>query len=162
MCGRITNGVTWEEMHRRYGLINSHAPNLRPSWNVAPTQNLGAIVFENDEDDGLVYARMRWGLIPRWWKKPLKDLPSTFNARGETVAEKPMFRSAFKLRRCLIPVSGFYEWKGKRGAKEPHYISMADGGIHGWKGYWTPVCGGQVAFATMSAMPVEIPSIDLK
>ena len=63
---------------------------------------------------------MRWGLVPSWWKKPLRELPSTFNARAETVAEKPMFRAALEARRCLIPASGFYEWTGKPGAKTPH------------------------------------------
>ncbi|BDV36520.1 MULTISPECIES: SOS response-associated peptidase [Methylocystis] len=70
---------------------------------------------------------MRWGLIPSWWKKPLNELPSTFNARAETLAEKPMFRSAFKSHRCIIPASGFYEWTGKPGAKTPHYFSAPDG-----------------------------------
>jgi putative SOS response-associated peptidase YedK len=70
---------------------------------------------------------MRWGLVPSWWKKPLSDLPLTFNARAETVAEKPMFRSAFKSRRCVIPASGFYEWTGAKGAKTPHYFSAPDG-----------------------------------
>ena len=58
---------------------------------------------------------MRWGLIPGWWKKSRKDVPATFNARAETVAEKPMFRGAFKDRRCIIPASGFYEWTGEQG-----------------------------------------------
>ena len=57
-------------------------------------------------------VQMRWGFAPSWWKKPLRELPATFNARAETVAEKPMFRSAFKSRRCIIPASGFYEWTG--------------------------------------------------
>ena len=52
---------------------------------------------------------MRWGLIPSWWKKPLKELPATFNARRESVAAKPMFRDAYRQRRCIIPMSGFYE-----------------------------------------------------
>src|SRR5271155_1101736 len=57
---------------------------------------------------------MRWGLVPSWWSKPLKELKlATFNARAETVAEKPFFRSAFKRNRCLIPVSGYYEWQDK-------------------------------------------------
>jgi putative SOS response-associated peptidase YedK len=55
---------------------------------------------------------MRWGLVPSWWSKLLKELKlATFNARAETVAEKPFFRSAFKRSRCLIPVSGYYEWQ---------------------------------------------------
>ena len=54
---------------------------------------------------------MRWGLVPSWWKKTAKETPSTFNARAETVADKPMFRAAFKRSRCLIPASGYYEWE---------------------------------------------------
>ncbi len=65
--------------------------------------------------------------MPAWWKKPLSELPSTFNARAETVAEKPMFRSAFKSRRCVIPASGFYEWTSTPGAKTPRYFSAPDG-----------------------------------
>jgi putative SOS response-associated peptidase YedK len=53
---------------------------------------------------------MRCGLIPGWWKKTAKEVPSTFNARAETVAQKPMFRSAFKGTRCIVPASGYYEW----------------------------------------------------
>jgi putative SOS response-associated peptidase YedK len=63
-------------------------------------------------------------------------LPSTFNARAETVAEKPMFRSAFKSRRCIIPVSGFYEWTGKPGSKTPHYFSARDGDPLAFAGLW--------------------------
>jgi putative SOS response-associated peptidase YedK len=66
---------------------------------------------------------MRWSLDPSWWKESLSELPSTFNARTETVAEKPMFRAAFKACRCIIPASGFYEWTGKARAKTPHYFS---------------------------------------
>src|SRR4051812_29346769 len=57
---------------------------------------------------------MRWGLIPGWWKKSPKEMPATFNARAESVADKPMFRNAFKGRRCIIPASGFYEWTGDK------------------------------------------------
>ncbi len=79
---------------------------------------------------------MRWGLVPSWWKKPLNELPSTFNARAETVVEKPMFRSAFKSRRCVIPASGFYEWIGKPGAKTPHYFSARSGAPLAFAGLW--------------------------
>jgi putative SOS response-associated peptidase YedK len=54
---------------------------------------------------------MRWGLIPSRWKKSAKEIPTTFNARAETLADKPMFRDAFKRNRCLIPASGYYEWQ---------------------------------------------------
>jgi putative SOS response-associated peptidase YedK len=70
---------------------------------------------------------VRWGLIPNWWKKPLKDLPATFNARVETVSEKPMFRGAYVNRRCVVPASGFYEWTGPKGAKQPHIFVDAQG-----------------------------------
>ena len=60
-------------------------------------------------EGGRELVSMRWGLVPVWWKKPLKEVPATFNARAETVALKPMFPDAFKKRRCIIPASGFLE-----------------------------------------------------
>ena len=71
---------------------------------------------------------MRWGLIPSWWSKPLKELRlATFNARAETVTEKPFFRGAFKRNRCLIPVSGYYEWQDTPSGKQPWYFTARDG-----------------------------------
>ena len=125
MCGRFVIDATWEELREWYNLINTTALNLRPSYNVTPTQKI--LICANADGPGtLSVSTARWGLIPVWWKKPLKDLPSTINARGETVAEKPMFRSAFKHRRCLIPVSGFYEWLRTDDGKQPFYISMRE------------------------------------
>jgi putative SOS response-associated peptidase YedK len=66
--------------------------------------------------------------VPSWWSKPLKELKlATFNARAETVAKKPFFRSAFKRTRCLIPVSGYYEWQDKPSGKQPYYFTARDG-----------------------------------
>ncbi|MGI9378887.1 MAG: SOS response-associated peptidase family protein, partial [Methyloligellaceae bacterium] len=97
MCGRFVIDATWEELREWYNLINTTPLKLRPSYNVTPTQNI--LICANTDGPGtLTASTARWGLIPNWWKKPLKDLPSTINARGETVAEKPMFRSAFKSR----------------------------------------------------------------
>jgi putative SOS response-associated peptidase YedK len=71
---------------------------------------------------------MRWGLMPSWWSKPLKGLKlATFNARAETVAQKPFFPSAFKRTRCLIPVSGYYERQDTLGGKQPCYFTARDG-----------------------------------
>ena len=62
-----------------------------------------------------------------FWKKTLKELPATFNARAETLAEKPMFHAAFQRRRCIIPASGFFEWTGEKVNKQPHLFKAADG-----------------------------------
>lgn len=70
---------------------------------------------------------VRWGLIPTWRKKPRREGPTTFNARAETVAQKPMFRGAFKYRRCIIPASGFYEWTSGKDARQAHLFTAADG-----------------------------------
>ena len=71
---------------------------------------------------------MRWGLIPRWWSKTLKDAKmATFNARAETIETKPFFRDAFKRSRCLIPMSGYYEWQDTPGGKQPWYFTARDG-----------------------------------
>ena len=125
MCGRFTQLFTWQELHDLYELSNALAPNLRASWNVAPTQDIGVIVAEGGTR---VYKTMRWGLVPSWAKDE-KIGNSLINARLESAATKPAFRAAWKARRCLIPASGFYEWRtaavpGKpKPAKQPFYIS---------------------------------------
>ena len=82
--------------------------------------------------------QMRWGLVPSWWNKPLKELRlATFNARAETVVEKPFFRSAFKRTRCLISASGYYEWKTIGKEKQPYYFTRRDGQIMTIAGLWS-------------------------
>jgi putative SOS response-associated peptidase YedK len=77
--------------------------------------------------DGTRQRPMRWGLVPSWWSKPSKELKlATFNARAETVAEKPMFRGAFKRTRCLIPVSGYYEWQEERRGSARRPVDRAE------------------------------------
>jgi putative SOS response-associated peptidase YedK len=65
--------------------------------------------------------------VPSWWKKKAKETPGTFNARAETVAEKPMFRSALNRSRCLIPASGYYEWQNTPTGKQPYYYTAQGG-----------------------------------
>ncbi len=105
-------------------------------------------------DGGRELVSMRWGLVPVWWKKPLKEVPATFNARAETVAEKPMFRDAFKRRRCIIPASGFFEWTGGKGEKIPHLFTAGDGSpVLAFAGLWhrwtDPASGDEVLSATV-------------
>ncbi len=123
MCGRFTQAYTWQEVHAFLGVIGP-ARNLRPRYNVSPTTQIEIV---RGGGEGRTLAPVRWGLVPGWWKKPLKELPATFNARAETVAEKPMFRSAYKARRCIIPASGFYEWTGPKTDRQPMFISAKDG-----------------------------------
>lgn len=127
MCGRFTQLYSWEELVAFYRVHDKvAAPNLEQRYNICPTQTVDVIV-QDAEGGGLVRESMRWGLVPSWWKKSLRELPSTFNARAESVHEKPMFRTAFKTRRCLVPMSGFYEWTGEKSARQPWYITSAAG-----------------------------------
>src|ERR1700681_4055168 len=77
------------------------------------------------------------GLVPWWWKKTAKEAPATFNARAESVADKPMFRDSFKKRRCLIPASGYYEWKTTPEGKQPYYFTRRDGQPITIAGLWS-------------------------
>ena len=98
-------------------------PNLPARYNVAPTQQISAI--RPADGGGRALARMRWGLVPSW-AKDIKIGAKMFNARAETVASTPAFRSAFKHRRCLIPADGFYEWQAQSGGpKQPFYITSS-------------------------------------
>ena len=126
MCGRATYKLTWEEIVRLYRLTLDQTPvNTRARYNVCPTTTIDTIIAPEGNRQ---LVPMRWGLVPSWWSKSLKELKlATFNARAETVAEKPMFRSAFKRTRCLIPVSGYYEWQTTPEGKQPWYFTARDG-----------------------------------
>jgi putative SOS response-associated peptidase YedK len=132
MCGRFTQHYTWREIQELYGLVGA-ARNVEPRYNIAPTDRIDVVV---QRDGGRELVPMRWGLIPWWWKKALKDLPSTFNARAETVADKPMFRDAFKRGRCIVPASGYYEWRATAAGKQPYYITASDGAPLSIAGLW--------------------------
>ena len=128
MCGRFTDLYTWQQVYQYYSLIGETPANWGPNYNVCPTDPVGTILLR---DGRRRYERLRWGLVPYWWSKPLKELRlATFNARAETVDTKPFFRDAFRRRRCLIPVSGYYEWQyrdGPRKPPQPWYFTPADG-----------------------------------
>ncbi len=123
MCGRFTQNLSWAELHRLADLVGL-PENMAPRFNIAPTDQAYAICSEAGERR---LVRARWGLIPSWWKKTMGELPATFNARAETLTERPMFSGAFRARRCIIPVSGFYEWTGEKANRTPHYFSSPDG-----------------------------------
>ena len=93
-----------------------------PAFNIAPTQKVAAVRATADAGKNELVP-LKWGLIPSWAKDP-KIASSLINARAETVAEKPSFRSAFKRRRCLILADGYYEWTGKPGKKQPWHFHL--------------------------------------
>ena len=123
MCGRFTQAFTWAEVIAFYKLVDEIVPSLAASWNVAPTHNAGVIVLGRD---GLSFQPMRWGLVPSWAKDPSIG-SKLINARCETLGEKPAFRKALKSRRCIVPISGFYEWQRQGRGKQPYFVTSADG-----------------------------------
>jgi putative SOS response-associated peptidase YedK len=126
MCGRFTYRLTWEEIVRLYGLtLDQPARNTQARYNVCSTDPVDTIVEHNGKRE---LVPMRWGLVPRWWHKSIKEIKlATFNARAETITEKPFFREAFKRTLCLIPVSGYYEWQDTPNGKQPWYFAARDG-----------------------------------
>jgi putative SOS response-associated peptidase YedK len=118
MCGRYT--ASWD--HATFEkTFNAQAP-LFESWNIAPTQ-YAPIVWQPAGSRETLNAR--WGLIPKWVKKPVDFSANLFNARAETVNEKPSFKRPFESQRCIIPSSGFYEWK--KPSRQPYFIHGEDG-----------------------------------
>ena len=131
MCGRYTLRTPVEKLAEEFG-IDASSVELPPNYNVAPTQEVAAVLSEGGERR---LELLRWGLIPSWADDP--GIGSRMiNARAETAPEKPSFRRAFRERRCLIPADGFYEWKRMNGAKQPFYIRMKEGRPFAFAGLW--------------------------
>ena len=131
MCGRFIQCTSGEALAERFHL--PIIPDLTPRYNVAPSQSVGVIRVTHAGHREFV--ALRWGLVPAWSPEP-RTAYSTFNARAETVADKPTYRQAFRRRRCLIPSDGFYEWRrvGKR--KQPYCIAPTDGEPFAFAGLW--------------------------
>jgi putative SOS response-associated peptidase YedK len=124
MCGRITLRTPAAQLIEMF--LCTSVPELLPRYNIAPTQLVICIRSVRDQPLQREAVFMRWGLIPSW-AKDMSIASQTINARSETVAEKPSFRSAFAKRRCLIPIDGFYEWqKLSNGKKQPWLMESKD------------------------------------
>lgn len=159
MCGRFALTSGEQLLLELFGL--EEIPDMAPRYNIAPTQPVAAL-REKSSGSGRELAHFRWGLIPSWAKDPAIG-NRMINARSETAAEKPSFRSAIRRKRCLVVTDGFYEWKkspGGRGGKQPYFIGMADkkpfafGGI--WE-TWNDRDGGEVeSCAILTTTPNEL------
>jgi len=125
MCGRFTL-IDIEEIRERF---QTEPIDLKPSYNVAPSQNVSVIVKKG------WLALFRWGLIPYWAKDPSIG-NKLINAKAETIDEKPSFKNSFRSKRCLVVADGFYEWKKEGPAKRPHRITLKTKELFGFAGLW--------------------------
>jgi putative SOS response-associated peptidase YedK len=120
MCGRYVIISPPEALRRLFRY--SEQPNFPPRNNIAPTQPVPVVIFDN----GARHFRLvRWGLLPAWVKDP-RQFSLLINARAETVLEKPAFKNAMKRRRCLVPADGYYEWQSSGKIKQPYFIYPRD------------------------------------
>ena len=130
MCGRYTLTADPKTLQAEFGI--SIPENLAPRYNIAPTQPVPVVVAENGTPRLDVF---RWGLIPSWAKDP-RIGNKLINARAETIAEKPSFRTAFRRRRCLIPADGFFEWQKTPHGKQPVFIHLKNRRPFAFAGLW--------------------------
>lgn len=132
MCGRYSITTPAQAMQLVFS-FKGPLPNLQARWNVAPTQEVPVI---RKVEGGRELKMLRWGLVP-YWADDISGASRMINARGETVAEKPAYRAAFKSRRCLVPADGFYEWP-TRGPQtgQPVLFRMQDGEPFAFAGLW--------------------------
>jgi putative SOS response-associated peptidase YedK len=131
MCGRYALKATPDELLAYFGLDD--CADFSPRHNIPPGTDI-PVVRQSPEGRRVLHL-LRWGLVPHWAQDAASGARLN-NARGESVAAKPSFRDGFRRRRCLIPASGFYEWRTDGGSKQPYYISAADGEPLALGGLW--------------------------
>lgn len=132
MCGRYQVHTPTQQIARAFdAVLTEDAAVLTPRYNVAPSLQVPAIRVRHDTRE---LTALTWGLVPSW----SKDLSGTkpINARAETVFDTPLFRTAIRRRRCLLPADGFYEWQQRPGGRQPWHIGMLDDGLFAFGGIW--------------------------
>jgi putative SOS response-associated peptidase YedK len=132
MCGRFTLGATATDLAAQFNLTT--VPTWTPRYNIAPTQEV-LVVLQPSPQASREARLYRWGLVPSWANDPTIG-NRLINARAETVATKPAFRSAFKERRCLVLADGFYEWHKEGTRKQPYHLRLRDGRPFAFAGLW--------------------------
>jgi putative SOS response-associated peptidase YedK len=146
MCGRF-NLTRTSAVVERFGFVDWHERRIEPRFNIAPSQEILTIV--QTPLDGPFAQMATWGLKP-FWQKAVKR-PPPINARAESLAASPMFRDALAGTRCLIPATGFYEWRTLGGAqvRQPMHIQLKDGAVFAFAGLWLPGNKGGPPTATI-------------
>jgi len=151
MCGRYSLSTSPETIAEIFGV--QHITQFEPRYNIAPTQIVPIVRLEPKTDERRIDL-LKWGLVPSWADDPSIG-SRMINARSETVAEKPSFRSAFKSRRCIVPVDGFYEWRKTGGGKIPHLIRRESGAPFGFAGLWEQWKGPSETIESFSILTTE-------
>lgn len=135
MCGRYASARSVDDIAGAFGIGSDDVDDDLPAadWNVAPTKTVPAVVAR---DGRPALTALRWGLVPSWAASPT-DGATLFNARIETVTEKPAFRDAVRRRRCLLPADGWYEWaRLPDGRRVPHFLTTAGDDLVAFAGLW--------------------------
>lgn len=141
MCGRYA--CTIQPMGRWADIFKVWIEELADRYNIAPASDIPVFTVSG-------WQWMRWGLIPSWSREPAGKF-STFNARAESVATKPAFRSAWKQgQRCLVPATGYYEWKKEGGSKIPYFIRSGHGEPLVFAGIWDRWGSGETELLSCS------------
>ena len=148
MCGRYASSRGAEDLASYFEVDEVDEQVLAPTWNVAPTDPVYAVVQRGDVRQLRV---LRWGLVPSW-SKDAKGAARMINARRETVGDKPAFRAAYQRRRCLLPADGYYEWQRDGARKQPWFLRPRDGAplvMAGLYEIWTPPEGERLWTCTI-------------
>jgi putative SOS response-associated peptidase YedK len=153
MCGRFVLAAPPSEVRNHFGHVE--VEDFPPRYNIAPTQPIATIrLFEGARH----FALVRWGLVPGWVKDPA-SFSLLINARSETADRKPSFRTAMRHRRCLVPATGYYEWRlGRDGRKQPYHIRPRGGGLIALAGLWEEWCdpdGGIIDTGALMTVPAN-------
>ncbi len=129
MCGRVTQFSRWAEIVKNLGAPAAEVP---PRYNISP----GTPLLSVRREQGVLRAEaLPWGFVPAW--APAGESGGHANARVEGIFERPTFRDAARLRRCVVPLDGYYEWKQEGRLKVPYYFRAADGGPLAVAGLWS-------------------------
>ncbi|WP_084395630.1 SOS response-associated peptidase [Henriciella aquimarina] len=166
MSGRFfRHDVSWADYQSAFSILQA-PPGIAPpeaAYNIAPGQIVPILRHLPDRPGRAPIGELApalWGLVPSWWKKPLSEKNfETFKARCETVAESNTFRGAFRHHRCLVPASGFYEWSGPRGRRQPFAAGLRNRRWFCFAGLWdrAMIDGSEIdTFAILTTRPNDV------
>jgi putative SOS response-associated peptidase YedK len=139
MCGRFSQEAEMSEIKLELKVEQLEIfREFRPVYNIAPTYGPGyEQLFVLETREGQRALRLgRWWMIPHYWSKPLKTLPAAFNARAEDLVKKPFWRDAFQRHRCLVPATGWREFRPERGKKQPYQFRLEQR-VFAFAGLWS-------------------------